>query len=586
MTSHETKTGARSGSGPSRTRTGWWVAVAFAVLGVVVVHLVALIGGRGPVLYSDALGYLGNARFLAGGAPPTFDGSFSYSPGYSVVLLPLYWFTQHPDVIWAGAVLMNVGFATLIMAPSYRLARAVFTLGRSQALLSSVAVSLTPALILQPGRIWVETLFPLVFMFALVAVLSLFATRRAIPAVSSGLLVGYLVSIHGRGIAIAGALVAILLLGVLWRRLPPAKALLAVGSMGAVAIGDLALRSYLRGELWNAAEVPLNTGSATRIIGAYAPDQLIATLSTALGHLWYVITVSFGVAAVGVVALALLVARSPRWRRASRPAQACALFALLAVAGVVFLSAGLLTNVNRVDHRVYGRYLEGVTPILVLAGTASLLKVRSAWRMFAYGAVMILVAGLALYWVRGSEEFVGNVQKFTIPGLLGMQAIVDPSNGVFLDRLNIPAISVLATVIGVAAAFVIRRRPTLGVVGVIALTVGLTFFGKVTSWDPFASFWYEAYANIPAALHELSEGRPVAYDLEFLNPDARNLYEFEMAPRRLTFIDDVCEADPGSAVISTHDPTLTRFGGTQIASDGVPEQGLWLINGDPPASCG
>ncbi len=555
--------------------------VAFAVAGVSTVHLVALIGNRGPVLYSDALGYLGNARFLAGGAPPTFDGSFSYSPGYSALLVPLHWLTQRSDIIWTGSVLLNVAFAVLIMAPAYWLARHMFSLGRYPALLSAAAVSLTPALILQPGRIWTETLFPLVFLLAVVGVTSMFGSNRAVPAVGSGVLVGYLVSIHGRGIAAAAAFLAVLLIGVLWFRLRAWVALLAVAGTGLVVGVDLVVRSHLREQLWTAGQVPTNAGSAARILRAYAPDHLASTLSTALGHLWYVVVASFGLAIVGIVALVLIAAGSARWHPTGTSVRAGALFAVLAVAGVAFLSAGLLTNVNRVDHRVYGRYLEGVTPILVLAGTASLIKVRVAWRTFAYATALILPMGLALYWLRGPDQFVGNVQKFTIPGLLGMQSIVDPSNAVFLDRLDIVAISILAAVIGILAAFVIRRQPAVGVVAVIALSVGLTFVGKTTSWDPFVSFWYDAYDNVPAALDELPDDRDVMYDVAFLDPDARSLYEFRLAPRTLTFVTDVCDADPGSVVISSNDPEAADIEGTKLASDDVPKQALWLVAESP-----
>ena len=148
----------------------WPATVAATVLGVTVLHLAALIGNRGPVLYSDALGYFGNARYLAGGAPPTFDGSFSYSAGYSILLVPFYWITEQSNVIWTMAVALNIGLAVLIMVPAYVLARRMFALNQYQALMVSVAVSLTPALLLQPGRGWVETLFPVVFLAATVVV--------------------------------------------------------------------------------------------------------------------------------------------------------------------------------------------------------------------------------------------------------------------------------------------------------------------------------------------------------------------------------------------------------------------------------
>lgn len=586
MTADEIAAGSVPDSNESSAPNRWPAAIGITALGVTIVHLLALVGNHGPVLYSDALGYLGNARFLAGGATPTFDGSFSYAAGYSLLLVPLYWITEQSEVVWTMSIAINVGLSVLIMLPSYQLGRRVFDLGRYQALFVSAAVSLTPALILQPGRIWVETLFPLVFLMATLAVFVLFETGKIQYAALSGVLVGYLVFIHGRGLAVAAAFLIVLVVGVAIKRLPLLPAVVGAISTASVVIIDLFLRSYLRDHLWSASDAPANAGSVGRILGAYVPDHLVATLSTGLGQMWYVIVVSFGIAAVGFVALVMVAFGGDRRRPSVASSRAVALFALLAVGGVAILSAGLLAEVNRVDHRVYGRYLDGVTPILILAGTAWLLKLRSSWRWLGIAALAIPVVGLALYTMRGSEQFVGNVQQFAIPGLLGLQSIVDPTDAVFLDGLDVLAISALAAFIGIVLALVIRWNRVFGVAAVIILTVGITFVGKTTSWDPFVSFWFEAYDNVPTALNDLSKDQPMKYDLRFLDPDARNLYQFRLAPRPLSFVDDACDTITGDALISSVDPDRVGASAGPLAADSVPDQGLWLIDMPIPEACG
>jgi hypothetical protein len=589
MSADEIAAGSVSDSDGASARQRWQVAVTITVLGVAIVHFLALIANHGPVLYSDALGYLGNARFLAGGAAPAFDGSFSYAAGYSLLLVPLYWVTEQSEFVWAMSVAINVGFAVLIMLPAYHLGRRVFDLDRYQALLVAVGVSLTPALILQPGRIWVETVFPFVFLAATFAVYKLFETGKVPYAVLSGTLIGYLVFIHGRGLAVAVAFLVVLIIGAAIRRVRLLPAAVAAVSTASVVIVDLLLRSHLKEHLWSASDAPANAGSVGRILGAYAPDHLFATLSTGLGHVWYVIVASFGIAAVGFVALVIAAIGSDRRGLAgvsNRGVVLTALFALLAVGGVAILSAGLLAEVNRVDHRVYGRYLDGVTPILVLAGMAWLARLRASWRWLAATALIIPAVGLALYATRGSEQFVGNVQKFAIPGLLGLQSIVDPSDVVFLEGLDVLAISALAAVIGILVAFVVRRQWTLGIAVVIALTVGITFIGKTTSWDPFVEFWFDAYDNVPAALNDIPEDQPITYDLRFLDPDARNLDEFRLAPRRLMFVDGACASIAGDVLISSGDLNRVGAAASLLATDTVPDQGLWLIGTPLSESCG
>jgi hypothetical protein len=378
----------------------------------------------------------------------------------------------------------------------------------------------------------------------------------------------------------------VLVVGVVSGRLPLLPAVVGAISTASMVVIDLLFRSLLRDHLWSVSDAPANVGSVGRILGAYVPDHLVATLSTGLGQMWYVIVASFGIAAVGFVALVMVAFGGDRRRPSVASSRAVALFALLAVGGVAILSAGLLAEVNRVDHRVYGRYLDGVTPILILAGTAWLLKLRSSWRWLGIAALAIPAAGLALYTMRGSEQFVGNVQQFAIPGLLGLQSIVDPTDAVFLDGLDVLAISALAAFIGIVLALVIRWNRVFGVAAVIILTVGITFVGKTTSWDPFVSFWFEAYDNVPTALNDLSEDQPIKYDLRFLDPDARNLYQFRLAPRPLSFVNDACDTITGDALISSGDPDRVGASAGPLATDSVPGQGLWLIDMPIPEACG
>lgn len=489
-------------------------------------------------------------------------------------------------MVWAVASALNVALSVLVMLPAWWLGRHLFGLGRRPALLVSAAVSLTPALILQPGRIWTETLFPLVFLSAAVFVLAMFQTNRSLFAVASGGSVGYLVFIHGRGMAIAAAFAVVLLVAGTTRRLAVRPTIIAIATAGMVIAGDLAMRSYLSERLWSAGSTAANSGAASSIVASFSPSNLGGTLSTGLGHVWYVATVSFGVGVVGVVALVWLIARFEPFTDSSDAARLTALFALLAVAGVAALSAGLLSGVNRVDHRVYGRYLEGVSPILILAGSAWLLRARVAWKVWVIGAAVVPAAGLVLVLWRGAEQFTGNVQKLAIPGLLGLQTIVHPTTEVFLDGLNVIAISLVSGAVGLAAALYARRRATAAVVAVVVATVAFTFVGKTTSWDPFVSFWFDAYDEVPAALAELPDDQSIGYDLRFFDSDARNLYEFRLAPRRLVFVDGPCDASAGTILVSSNDPEEVGIAGTLIAADAVPGQGLWILDESQAASCG
>jgi hypothetical protein len=561
----------------------WRPTVAGTVSVVALLHLLFLWGNRGPVLYQDALGYLGNARFLAGGTPPHFDGTGYYNVGYSLLLVPIYWVTQQSGIVWAAAVLINVFLAVAILLPSYFLARRLFTLPRRQALLVAVATSLTPALLLQPGRIWVETIFPFVFLATAVLLLLTVDTKRGIFAFGTGLASGYLILIHGRGFAVLAALILILLTGYALREL---RFRLVAFTVAGAAIGivvDRILRSYLMAHLWTAT-APHNANPVQNMLDALAPYRLHETSATLLGHIWYVVVTTFGIAIVGFVALLIIAYRCRRFD-SDRTRMLVALFLVLSVAGAAVLSSSFLANATRLDARVYGRYLEGFTPVLILAGVAWTLAQRKAWRITAIAAVSLPAFGLALVSMTGPDAMTGNAIKLTIPGLLGLQTIVSGSGGTWVHHVDVVAISLLAAFVGGLVALAAWWRTVAGAAAIVVFTVAVTFIGKTTSWDPFVSFFFNEFNDIPTALQELPEHDPVAYDRSFFLVDSRNLYEFRLAPRRLAFVDDACEVHPGDVVISTSDPDLLVDGFTLIAADGVPKQGLWFVEDPAAASC-
>ncbi len=561
----------------------WRLAVTGTVAAVTLLHLLFLWSNRGPVLYQDALGYLGNARFLAGGTPPHFDGSGYYNAGYSLLLVPIYWVTQQSGIVWATAVLINVFLAVAILLPAYYLARRLFTLPRRQALLVAVATSLTPALLLQPGRIWVETLFPFMFLATAALLFLTVDTKRGLYAFATGLASGYLIMIHGRGFAALVALILVLLAGWALRQFRFRLVALAVVGAAIGVVVDRLLRSYLRANLW-ATSAPHNANPVENVFEALTPEQLSDTAGVLLGHLWYVVVTTFGIAIVGLVALLIIAYRA--WRSGSdHTRMLVALFVVLSIAGGVFLSASFLAGATRLDSRVYGRYLEGFTPALILAGVAWMLAQRRAWRITAVAAVSLPLFGLALVAWTGPDAMTGNAIKLTIPGLLGLQTIVSGESDTWVKHLDVVAISLLAALIGVLIAFVARWRVVAGAVAIIVFTLAVTFVGKTTSWDPFVSFFFEEFNDVPTALQQLPEYDPVEYDRNHFSVDARNLYQFRLAPRRLVLVDGICTVDSGDIVISTDDPELLVDGLTPIASDWVPHQGLWFVGDLTVVSC-
>src|SRR5687768_14097027 len=97
-----------AGHGPSPLS---WPRVAAGVAAVTVGHVVlrlAVIADRPGPKVTDEIGYLINARVLAGGPPGDLSCCTVYSGGYSLLLAPLAALLPDPESLYRAALLVGV----------------------------------------------------------------------------------------------------------------------------------------------------------------------------------------------------------------------------------------------------------------------------------------------------------------------------------------------------------------------------------------------------------------------------------------------------------------------------------------------
>jgi hypothetical protein len=153
-----------------------------------------------------------------------------------------------------------------------------------------------------------------------------------------------------------------------------------------------------------------------------------------LGHAWYQLSASFGLVAIGAAAA---IGAFCNDRDAGRR---CALaFAGAAMLGVAAASAAQLVDARRLDHIVYGRYLDGVTIILLWLGARSLLEDEKQdvkrWPVLALAGIFLAVGALLdQLYTDASLMPLGNANTAGIyPLLLAVSKLLpDPPEALFL----------------------------------------------------------------------------------------------------------------------------------------------------------
>jgi len=448
---------------------------------VVGVHLVLSAPMRVPIIHPDELGYLDNARFLARGG---LRSGTEYYPGYSIALVPLWWFTRAPELVYRGALVINavVGGlgAVLTWALLPRLVPRV--VGWRRAVVVALVCAYPPALLYGSFAL-AETTFAVVFAIVVLLAARAFAGASARWWAALGLSSGTLALVHPRGFAV---MVAAGVLGVVVtgrrRSLLPRLGALAAGLV--VGLGGVRLLvTYVK-------------GPATSGLAAYRPDSVISKslsvhglaslVSELAGQLFYL-----SVATIGLVPLALLLGGRSLYRVLTgdrRPWVMTQAFATLSFLGVWALSSLFMNLGDRADKLVYGRYDEGVIAPLLLIAVADLMgglttlrsgplhargdhrdaarrprARRGPLRWFIVGLSCVIVTALFVYLGHSRDALRGALNPVNVLGIYPIVAHTGKHVEVWwLSALAVGAIAVLAvlcwrwplvTALGLAALF-------------------------------------------------------------------------------------------------------------------------------------
>ncbi|MEV5827135.1 hypothetical protein AB0L25_16300 [Spirillospora sp. NPDC052242] len=348
-------------------------------------------GRTGPAANPDETGYLVAARWLAGGPGGDLSGFTFYQGGYPLLLAPAYWFSRDPATVYTIVMAINAVAGAALFPLGYAAARRL-GLGPRAALPVSFGAALLPASAFFGAFALTDALLPALVLGWLLA-LDRFALRGRLPdAVLASLVVAYASAVHTRGtVLLAVHLAALAALLVLRRGARGAAAGLAVAAAG-YALGA-AGNALLRDALYPGGARDLGGVLTARLT---TPDGQAWALSGAAGQVWYLIVSTWGLAGVGLVALAAVVVR----RRTAAPDRITAAAALAAVCGVAYAASAALPDEHRVGNFAYGRYLACTATVFALVGAATLLRARPRAAAGAGAGALVLLAGTAL-WVGG-----------------------------------------------------------------------------------------------------------------------------------------------------------------------------------------
>lgn len=550
-----------------------WVLVVMTVA----VHAGLAVHMHTPVIHADEYGYLMGAHYMARGGLATAK---PFSPGYSLLIVPLWWLSDSAATVYRWTLGINAVLAGLTTLLLFQLARRLRPDSRSLTWALAAAVTAAyPAILLWSNLAVSENL--LVPGFVLLCLLVLRAWER--PTVTRWMLVGaetgFLSWVHERALVLA-FVTAVIAFHTLrpWRK--NLDALTTYGSALALTLaGGVALSHYVTADT-PGHELPDTGSSASSLIQRVTSGSGLAHMAGELaGQGLYLLV---GTAGLFCIALAVLTSRRQKRGWAEPPPGPMPLFLLLVLAAEAVLAAVYLATGNRIDDLLYGRYIEAfIPPVLLIGMLGGLLLVRPAdfWRgrgpaLIATGGLILTAVGVTLEW---GETLSGTVVTSNLFALAD-QVYSGPAS------VSIFGLATLGLTATVAVIFGFRLSALGGAAVAVALMIPASAYGY--SYLINQSDGRLSERALPAAIVALQQRYQVAcvsWD-SGINDDWSFYNTRLFAPEMLFDVFDA-ETDKklpcdSGLVVSDHSLNATAgYNGAQLLLAGPSPASLWVMPG-------
>jgi hypothetical protein len=352
-----------------------------------------------PSELPDATGYLIAARSMTGGLGGHFVASDpEYQGGYPLLLMPAFWLSTNPVVIYRLVMIINGLLNALVMPLAFAALRRMDVARRPAYGVAHVA-ALLPAVIFYSQFPLADAVLPVLVLGWLLLLHRWLAAGAAGDGrwygIFAGLTAAYAYAVHGRGAVIAALQLAVIVAAAARRWVPRRDALLSGAVLAVAASLAAGLNELLLRRNYPSGAFPVGRALIRHI------DSLGGLLTTAewtAGKLWYQVAATGGVAALGLAGLAVTAVRT----RAARDDRVLAAIVLAATLGIGIAFSVALPDQRRVDTWVNGRYLAPLAPVLFLVGAAMLAKLRPRTLVRYFGAAAALTAVLTEIVIAGA----------------------------------------------------------------------------------------------------------------------------------------------------------------------------------------
>ncbi len=323
----------------------------------------------------DEFGYWSNGALLAGyDWSGTLRGVANYSYGYGFLLAPIIKVFDTPELAYQAAIVLNsiLGIVTfgIILLCFQELYSQVKYYKR---LFIAAAVCLNSNYIVNTHIAWSETLLNLLIWVLIYLLIKFFQQKKMSYLILASICCVFSLMVHTRMISIVLSFLFIVIVALKEKKIDVKKQ----GLFFLIFVGELLiwylLKSYFKETLWgnNAGDVNDFAGELQKIAGLFTSKGIINFGMIILGQLLYcgVSTLLLSYFCLFYVICRIYDVLKRKLQKLSTTEYLFA-FLLVCLSITVCMGSLALINANRIDHYIYGRYIELI--IIPIIGLSSL----------------------------------------------------------------------------------------------------------------------------------------------------------------------------------------------------------------------
>ena len=489
-------------------------------------HILLGINRDTPFVIADEIGYLGNARYLAGVSHyPDLSVARFYHAGYSLFIVPAFRMFSDPFAVYRVVIIINAFLILSLYFAIYYLLHHLFRQKQKLSCVVAFVSCLYPAVQVHSNVAWAENMVIPLYAFIICSFGVLLNRRSYRASILFGALSGFLFTVHPRGLTIlaicASAIAYLWFIG----RLTTSKALLSLFTMGVLFAATIWFNNHFR-------STGLNTGKYFhRLLSADGVKNYMLLLA---GQILYVIQATYGLVIVGFMAMISMFRSVPSQGLLDRKTQhqRGLLFFIL------FTSIGLMVLMNipmtygiwrktaggiaiRADHLMYGRYAEPAVPIYIafalLALRQNLFTLSRLYRILLVTVFLIASLTLLIHAGHGRMLATPRIAMVNLTGIYPVAALV--------GHLDIGLISLCAIFLFLILVALFRRSFLLGA-AILSLFFSAIAFYDVQFYIDGRQKNMKARNSLPEHVRSLNTVETIAYDVNFLLVEHYLMYQY------------------------------------------------------------